>query len=186
MEILQILHFVIHGGKTGYVFVIDDGFFTLGTTPGNGGLLGGEVNSQAQTFDESAVIHVDACLFSHEEQEIFRKGHLILSEGVAKIYTGVFGFKGISASVAEALKIQTKNENTTDIVNSIGAYKSMSSFPNNKTGLGIDNLINVDKVTVVINMHFLQESLLLRVQLVSFLFIFINIREFLRQARRRG
>ncbi len=100
-----MLHFVIHGGKTCYVFVVGGGFFALGTTPGNGGLLGGEVNSQAKAFDESAVIHVGACLFGHEEQEVFRKGHLILSEGVAKICTGIFGFKGISAGVAEASEI---------------------------------------------------------------------------------
>ena len=182
---LQILHFIIHGGKIGYVFVVGNKFFTLRTTPGNSDLLDKEVNSQAKTFDESAVIYIDAFFLNHEEQKIFRKSHLILSKSVAKIYIGVFGFKGISAGIAETLEIQAKNGDIADTINLIGAHESISSFSNNEMGLSIDNLKDVGRVTVIINIYFLQKSLLPRVQLVSFLFILIDIRKFLRQARRR-
>ena len=182
---LQILYFIIYGGKICYIFVVGSRFSTLGTTLGNSGLLSREVNFQAQAFDKSTVIYIGIYLFSYEEQEVFRKGYLILSKGVAKIYIGVFGFKGISVSVAEASKIQAKNEDIIDTINSVGAYKSISSFPNSKIGLGIGNLIDFGRVIVVVSIYFLQESPLLRVQLILFPFILIDIREFLEQARRR-
>ena len=163
MKILQILHFIIHGDKIYYVFVIDNEFSVLETTSGNNDLLDKEVNFQTQAFDKNVVIHINAYLFNYKEQKIFRKDYLILSESVMKIYMNVFNFKGISASVAETSKIQTKNENIIDIVNSIGVYKSMSSFLNNKTRLGIDNLVNIDRIIIVISIYFLQKSLLLRV-----------------------
>ena len=62
-----MLYFIIYGGKTSYVFVVGSRFFALGTTLGNGGLLGGEVNSQAKAFDEGVVIHISAFFLSYEE-----------------------------------------------------------------------------------------------------------------------
>ena len=182
---LQILYFIIYNDKIDYVFVIDNKFFTLETTLNNNDLLSKEVNFQAKIFDKSVVIYINAFFLNYEEQKIFKKSYLILSKSIIKIYINVFDFKEISINVAETLKIQIKNENIINIVNSIETYKSISSFFNNKTRLDINNLKNINRVTIVISIYFLQKSLLLRVQLISFSFILINIKEFLKQTRRR-
>ena len=86
--------------------------------------------------------------------------------------------------MAKDLSIFSECEDGTDAIFSIWHHQNGSSLANSQLGLGISDFGGVSRVSIVVYMHTLYESMLSCVQLVSIFIIFRDIWELLRQVNR--
>ena len=140
-------------------------------------MLNDEIDVIFETFNESVVIYVDAFFLDHKNEMIFEKNHFVLLKNIAKINASVFDFEKIFADISKSAKIRDENKNDADIVDSIKIHKNMNFFFNDQTKLDIKNFQNINEVTIVIDMHFLLESLFLSIEFITIFIVFDYVRK---------
>ena len=96
-------------------------------------------------------------------------------ESVLKIHACVFSFKRVATHMAKDSSIFGECEDGTDAIFSIWHHQNGSSLANSQLGLGISDFGGVSRVSIVVYMHTLYESMLSCVQLVSISIIFRDI-----------
>ena len=141
-------------------------------------MLNDEVDFIFETFDKSVIVHINTFLFNDKYKMILKKNYFVLFEGVAKINASIFDFKKIFANIAKSAKICNENKNNANIVNSIRTYENISFFFNDQTKFGIKDFKNIDKITIVISMHFLFKSLFSSIEFITIFIVFNNVKNF--------
>ena len=140
-------------------------------------MLNNEIDVILETLNKSVVIHIDAFFLDHKNEIIFEKNHLVLLKNIAKINASVFDFEKIFANISKSTKIRDENKNNANIVDSIKTHKNMNFFFNDQTRLDIKNFQNIDEIAIVINMHFLLESLFLSIEFITIFIVFDYVKK---------
>ena len=140
-------------------------------------MLNDEIDSIFEAFNESVIVHVDTFFLNNKYEIILKKDYFVLLENVAKINASIFDFEKIFVNIAKSAKIRDENKNNTNIVDSIKTYENMNFFFNNQARFDIKNFENIDKVAIVINMHFLLKNLFSNIEFITIFIVFNNVKK---------
>ena len=96
-----------------------------------------------------------------------------------KIFANILDFELISATFAEFDTIIFEINENAKFLDSILTYENMNSFFNNESVFYILDLFRIDKILIIIDIHFVNEILFSNIQMIFVVVIFEDVRKFL-------
>ena len=128
-----------------------------------------------QTINQKFVVHFELIFFLTKKMKIFNKNFIILFKNIVKINNDVFLFVRIFTTISKFFEIFFDVHQNANIVFSILIHEIVSFFFDDQTKFDVNDFDNVDKISIVIRVHTMNEILFSKIQLISIFFIFFNV-----------
>jgi hypothetical protein len=115
-----------------------------------------------------------------EQIIVFLETHIFLFKFFSKIFSSILLFVRIIADTTKSEALINEENKNAKIVNSIRIHEIVSLFLDDQSIFRINNFEFVEEITIIIDMHLLNETLFSEIQSSFVLIVFRNIEKFLR------
>jgi hypothetical protein len=131
-------------------------------------------------INQWCVFHLESILLLREQIIVFLEIHTFLFKCFSKIFLNILLFLRVVADTTKSEASINEEDKNAKIVNSIRIHEIVSLFLDDQSIFRISNFEFVEEITIMIDMHSLNENLFSEIQSSFVLIVLRDIEKFLR------
>jgi hypothetical protein len=131
-------------------------------------------------INQECILYLESILLLREQIIVFLKTHTFLFKCFSKIFSKILLFVRVVADTTKSEALIDEEDQNAKIVNSIRIHEIVSLFLDDQSIFRINNFEFVEEITIMIDMHSLNETLFSEIQSSFILLVLRDIEKFLR------